>query len=173
MTIAQKLVFVFEWKGAVHSNRRGCQLIQPLEGKVVVYGKLWPASPFPVAGLPTPFSCLPLVPPSLRIYVPSRSEWAIHPLSVCYQNLQVVFEAWSNGRLSQSRNATVWHGLSTDSLYSWLPWIRRGWGRLFQVFFLGYHITIHGYCLQLVHDHFLSQLFNFSSILILLTFNAA
>jgi hypothetical protein len=42
-------------------------------------GKLWPASPFPIAGLPTPFPCLPLVPPSLRIYVPSRSEWAIFP----------------------------------------------------------------------------------------------
>jgi hypothetical protein len=37
MAIAQRLVFVFEWKGAVHSNRRGCQLTQPLEGKMVVY----------------------------------------------------------------------------------------------------------------------------------------
>jgi hypothetical protein len=40
-------------------------------------GKLWPASPFPIAGSPTPFPCLPLVPPSLRICVSSRSEWAI------------------------------------------------------------------------------------------------
>jgi hypothetical protein len=73
--LRRRLVFVFEWKGAVHSNRRGCQLTQPLEGK------LWPASPFPMAGLPTPFHCLPLVPPSLRIYVPSRSEWAIHVMN--------------------------------------------------------------------------------------------
>jgi hypothetical protein len=81
MTIAQRLVFVFEWKGVVHSKRRGCRLTQPLEGKAVVYGKLWPASPFPIAGLPTPFPCLPLVPPSLRNYVSSRSEWAILGLS--------------------------------------------------------------------------------------------
>jgi hypothetical protein len=81
MAIAQRLVFVFEWKGAVHSNRRGCQLTQPLAGKVVVYGKLWPASPFPIAGLPTPFPRLPLVPPTLRIYVSSRSEWAIAVMS--------------------------------------------------------------------------------------------
>jgi hypothetical protein len=60
MAIAQRLVFVFEWKGAVPSNRRGCQLTQPLEGKVVVYGQAmtclslsnsWVTHPLPCASM--------------------------------------------------------------------------------------------------------------------------
>jgi hypothetical protein len=64
MTIAQRLVFVFEWKGAVHSNRRGCQFTQPLEGKVVVYGQAmtclsfsnsWVTHSIPLFTLSSPF----------------------------------------------------------------------------------------------------------------------
>jgi hypothetical protein len=64
MTIAQRLVFVFEWKGAVRSNRRGCQLTQLLEGKVVVYGQAmtclslsnsWVTQSIPLFTLGSPF----------------------------------------------------------------------------------------------------------------------
>jgi hypothetical protein len=64
MAIAQRLVFVFVWKGAVHSNRRGCQLTQPLEGKVVVYGQAmtylslsnsWVTHSIPLFTLSSPF----------------------------------------------------------------------------------------------------------------------
>jgi hypothetical protein len=33
-----------------------------------------------------------------------------------------------------------------------------GEGAGFPVFFLGYAIKMHGYCLQLVHDHFLLEI---------------
>jgi hypothetical protein len=64
MAIAQRLVFVFEWKGAVHSNRRGSQLTQPLEGKVVVCGQAmtclslsnsWVTHSNPLFNLSSPF----------------------------------------------------------------------------------------------------------------------
>jgi hypothetical protein len=108
MTIAQRLVFVFEWKGAVHSNRRGCQLTQPLEGKMVVYGQTMTCLSLSNSWVTHSIPLFTLNSPSLRIYVPSRSEWAVHPTSFTHSTQHS--PSWEADRFTASQEIphTLW-----------------------------------------------------------------
>jgi hypothetical protein len=91
MAHAQRLDFVFQRKGPVHSNRRGCQLSQAVAGEVCTpwllhgsnAGQAVILSLF-IRWLPTPFASFPYTSPPVRHRVPSGFHSTI-PTCIMYE----------------------------------------------------------------------------------------